>query len=750
MIAAPRTGLIEMPSCARRVSVLELGVWSFLGTWHLGFGVLAVAVFLTLSNPLLAQLPGPRLQSVFPLGCKQGSSVEVEIAGGNLEETRKLYFSHAGITAEPLPEVKDKPARFKVTVAASVPVGEFDVRAIGKHGISNPRTFVVSDFDEFTEKEPNNQRAEANRITLNTTINGRVSPAEDVDWFVFAAKRGQRVLLECKAWRLDSRLDGFLWLFDANGKQLAASQDEAIRNEKRDPFIDIDIPEDGDYYVKFTDFTYSGSGDHFYRLSAGTMPYIDFISPLGARPGSNAPITVYGRNLPGGKPSEFTVKGRPLQKIGLPAPLADLPLTGTTLNFSEVVRPSTSPLNGVEVRLKNEAGSSNAKLLLASGLKELLEIEPNNSTNQAQRIVPPCAVSGRFDPIKDADYFVVAAKKNEKFTVRVLSERLASPADPDLEVLKPDGSLLNSASDWGENIGQLRFTSNTRDIQHTFTAPADGDYYLRLEHVYAQGQGGAQYYYRLEVESEPMPDFRLVCQPPHDIRMDSHVVRQGGRERLDILVWRLDGHNDPITVTATKLPPGVKVEPIVIGPGVKWASLIITADATAPINEGEIEVVGTSEAVGRKLVRIARGGVIVWDTVNTPAISRMTRSLVLAVREKSPFELTASPAEFTVKKGTPLKLNVTIKRDATMPNAVDLSGAGVQMPPGLDIPLTKVAAGKTSAELTLSTDNMPPGTFSFVINGDGQVPTTEGDKQNIRCVYPSNAVKVTIEPVTKP
>ncbi|MBI3874919.1 MAG: PPC domain-containing protein [Verrucomicrobia bacterium] len=520
---------------------------SFQSALLLGFACLASSAF--------AQLPVPRLQSIFPLGAKQGSTVEVEIAGGNLEETRKLYFSHAGITAELVPGEKSKPPRFKVSVAASVPVGEYDARVIGKHGISNPRTFVVSDFAEAVETEPNNQRAEANRVALNTTINGRISPAEDVDWFVFAAKKGQRVLIECKAWRLDSRLDGFMWLYDAAGKQLAASQDEDIRNEKRDPFIDFDVPADGDYFVKLTDFTYNGSGDHFYRLGITALPYIDFIAPLGAKPGSRAPITIYGRNLPGGEASEFKVKGRPLQKITQLAPLPDTPDVAAALNFSEVIRPSASVLDGVEMRVQTAAGTSNAKLLLPSGLKELLEAEPNNSTNQAQRLAPPCAVNGRFDAPKDVDYFVIAAKKNDKFTVRVIAERLGSPADPDLEVLKPDGSVLNTSYDWGENIGQIRFTSNTRDIQHSFTTPTDGDYYLRLEHLYGQGQGGPQYFYRLEVETEPMPDFRLVCQPPHDIRMDSHVVRQGGRDRLDILVWRLDGHNEPITVAATKLPP---------------------------------------------------------------------------------------------------------------------------------------------------------------------------------------------------
>ncbi|MBI3874918.1 MAG: hypothetical protein HY300_02935 [Verrucomicrobia bacterium] len=135
--------------------------------------------------------------------------------------------------------------------------------------------------------------------------------------------------------------------------------------------------------------------------------------------------------------------------------------------------------------------------------------------------------------------------------------------------------------------------------------------------------------------------------------------------------------------------------------------------------------------------------------MNTPAISRMTRSLVLAVREKAPFTLTASPAEITVKKGDPLKLTVAVTRSAEMSNAVDLTGAGIQLPPGMEIPLTKVAAGVASAELTISTEKMPPGTFSFLINGDGQVPAGETDKKNVRCVYPSNAVKVTVEAAPK-
>ena len=49
-----------------------------------------------------------------------------------------------------------------------------------------------------------------------------------------------------------------------------------------------------------------------------------------------------------------------------------------------------------------------------------------------------------------------------------------------------------------------------------------------------QVQGGAQYQYRLQIQKDAPPDFRLVCVPTHDIHIDTHAVYQGGRQRLDV------------------------------------------------------------------------------------------------------------------------------------------------------------------------------------------------------------------------
>ena len=53
------------------------------------------------------------------------------------------------------------PSKFKITVAADVPPGNYDVRVVNKFGVSNPRVFVVGDLNELQEKEPNNDVPEA-------------------------------------------------------------------------------------------------------------------------------------------------------------------------------------------------------------------------------------------------------------------------------------------------------------------------------------------------------------------------------------------------------------------------------------------------------------------------------------------------------------------------------------------------------------------------------------------------------------
>jgi hypothetical protein len=280
---------------------------SFAGT------LLNLFLIVACTQAARAQLPAARLKSIFPAGGQQGQSFQATLSGSDLDEVARLHFSHPGITA-----VHEENNRFLVTVADDVPIGLYDVRAIGRFGISSPRAFMIGQWPESVEQEPNQTEsadiaalfAQANEVTLNSTVNGASERGTDIDYYKFFAQRGQRVLIDCWAHRIDSRLDGTLAVFDIKGRRLAGSRDV----NRRDPLVDLGIPADGVYLIKLWDFVYGDGGgdgasrptpeDYFYRLAIGTAPHLDYIFPAAGVPGTTGSFTLYGRNLPGGTPAD--------------------------------------------------------------------------------------------------------------------------------------------------------------------------------------------------------------------------------------------------------------------------------------------------------------------------------------------------------------------------------------------------------------------------------------------------------------
>ena len=126
----------------------------------------------------------PRIVSVFPAGAKAGSTVEVTVAGTDLEGPIELIAGARGVKAEaiesPKPPEKEKdkaPAMrgrngavvplqrraFRVEIPADLPPGILDLRLANEVGLSNPRTFAVDDLEGVREVEPNDDVPGATR-----------------------------------------------------------------------------------------------------------------------------------------------------------------------------------------------------------------------------------------------------------------------------------------------------------------------------------------------------------------------------------------------------------------------------------------------------------------------------------------------------------------------------------------------------------------------------------------------------------
>jgi hypothetical protein len=293
-----------------------------------------------------AQLPTVRLDGVFPAGTAPGASVEVTITGNDLDDVDRLVFSHDGISmARKMAEVTPfdegpQPIEnvFLVTVAPGVPPGHYDVRCQGKYGLSNRRTFVVSATPEFVETEPNGgndvpawmekdgvRENPAQEITLPVTVNGQSTGGPDVDWYRFAGKAGQRVLLDGQCRRIDSRMDLAATIFTESGVIVGESR----TGQANDSLTDVTLPVDGLYFIKVHDALFAQGSGYIYRLTVGSLPYLDFVFPPASLPGSNEEFTLYGRNLPGGQPSPFQLDGRPLEQLTVRIPM---PSTDHTSN----------------------------------------------------------------------------------------------------------------------------------------------------------------------------------------------------------------------------------------------------------------------------------------------------------------------------------------------------------------------------------------------------------------------------------
>jgi len=112
------------------------------------------------------------------------------------------------------------------------------------------------------------------------------------------------------------------------------------------------------------------------------------------------------------------------------------------------------------------------------------------------------------------------------------------------------------------------------DSRLTFTAPADGEYLVRVADV--RGFAGDSYKYKLTIR-QPAPDFsvRLGGAAP--------TVNAGSGKEFTVTANRVDGFDGDIRVDISGVPPGFHVTtPLIIQAGHSTAAGCITADADAP------------------------------------------------------------------------------------------------------------------------------------------------------------------------
>ncbi len=706
-------------------------------------GLVLLAALLHLTNPDTVwsqqkqgpDMPAPRLFFVAPSGAKAGTSFELALTGQDLDTADGLLFSVPGVKAElvsapPTPDLKKGnqkgtpiTARFKVTVPADAPPGLHDVRLVSKWGVSNPRAFAVGDLEEIEEKEPNNDVDQAQRVPLNCSVTGTITTPIDVDYYLFEGKKGQRVVVSCLASSIDSKLQPQIQLYSRAGSPLATNRDY----QGNDALLDAALPADGDYYVRVISFTYTQGGpDYFYRLTISTTPWIDAVFPPLVEPGKESKVTVYGRNLPGGVPDPSAlVDGRVLEKITMTIKPPAGGRAEQHLAYSGHIPPRMSGMDGFELRLKNAAGSSNPYLLTFAHAPVILDNGANDTAETAQVVALPCEIAGRIEKVRDRDWYRFSVKKGEVYSIEVYGDRLGSNLDMYFTLRQDKAKGVQEFDDNPDLLHPLQFYSRSEDpLRHKLTATEDATYLLQVSSREADIQAGPRHLYRLRITPEK-PDYRLIVLPPALNGPDGVVLNKGSSQAYSVLVWRQDGFNGEVALSAVGLPPGVTCPPQTIGPAVKQAALVVTAAPDAAPWSGTFVVKGKALIASKPVEVEARPADVTWSVgqQNVATMSRLSRSLALAVRAGAPFQLAAHADKTEVLSGE--KVTVTLK----LTHAAGEFKGPVQVT--LLNPLPQQATTFNNNQPLSFSDNgtavldlktLAPGTYSFVVRGLASVP----------------------------
>lgn len=696
---------------------------------HSTFTFLAVLAASLVAVPSArADLPSPRFDRLTPLGAAAGSTVEVEIAGADIEDIKTILFDRPGFQVEHL---KDR--RFRLTIAADVPAGNYDLRLLGRFGVSNPRLFAVSrGLTEIAEKEPNNEAATAQVIAVNAVVNG-MSDGNGEDKFRFPAKKGQRIVLECQAGKLDSPMDATMTLHAADGRLLASNGDY----RGRDPLIDFVAPQDGDYVVTVHDLSFRGGQP--YRLVVSDRPQIENVFPRAVQAGQAAMLTVYGRNLGGGaKPSTWRIQDLPLDEYqeSVTAP-ADLLALGSYRFFEHPTCHSVLPtaatftLTGFQFRPRGagfQPANSGQVGNLPHGAVPLLvvdtpvsvESEPNDDAGKPQTIQLPAIVSGRFDRPRDADWYEFEAPQNGPYAFEVYCERIAGRADPYLVVFDDKGNRVRELDDFGPRMNA--FDGHLRDPSGTINLTGKRRYRLLVQDRYRRG--GARFQYVLVVR-KPKPDFHVAVIHPQNPGPGGLTVRRGGAAYVDVIFQRAEGFNEPITLTAEGLPPGLHALPTTIRDS--RGTFVFWADADAPDWAGPIQLIATGKVGDTVLRHEVRPYTRVWRAADMGS-SRPTRQLVLAVRDSAPFALHFAAPRVEAKAGSKVEVKLQLERRwADFKNALTVSPLSFPGP----IRLSNVVVPADKSEVSLAFEvkpNAAAGEYSLSVSGQAQVPYSKDAK----------------------
>jgi hypothetical protein len=620
----------------------------------------------------------PELNLIEPRGGQRGTELDIHFHGERLDGLQELLAYQPGIEVRSIAIENPKHATAKIFIKPDAPLGEHQFRVRTGGGVSYLRSFFVGQFPTVAEADPNDTPEQAQRIELNTTVQG-VAKAEDPDYYVCSLKKGQRFSAEVEGMRLGRTMfDTYVAIVDPKGFEIASCDDTALL--RTDSFVSVIIPEDGDYRVLVREAAYEGSDACQYRVSIGTFTRPTAVFPNGARPGETVEFKFIGD--PAG---DFT------ESIAIPADA-----TGRFPLF-----PSRDGIH-----------APSPLWIKVSPLASVNEAEPNAGLKDATKAPDlPFAVHGIVGADLDNDFISFKAAKGENLTLKVFARDLRSPLDAVLSVRDAKGKNLATNDDQGGPDPVLQWT-----------APEAGEYFVVVRDQLQRG--GPDFTYRLEVTRR---DAAIAAALPVVERNNSQkwkvISVPRGNRYATLVNFSRENIGCDLNFEPESLPAGVSMKAPLIHRSVSAAPVVFEAAPDAApagsLHRFKVKSAGDAPPLEGRL-----RDVVNHVEVNNQGAYHSAESdrVVVAVVDEAPFQLELeAPAVPIVKNGT-LQLKVKALRKEGYKEAITLRF--LWNPPGIGTPAT-VAMPADQSEVLYEVNangDAAPGEWQVCILGEANTP----------------------------
>lgn len=560
------------------------------------------AVFATIC---VASAP-PAIESVLPRGGQRGTDVVVTFRGARLEAPLEVLSHEPGVTCVAVEAVEPGVARATLRLAPDGAPGLRFLRLRTAAGISNGRLFSVGALPEIAEAEPNQTSQTAQAITLPVCINGAIPP-EDVDVFSFAGAAGQVVSVEIEGQRLgDVLFDPRFALTDSSGAELAVADDSSLL--RQDAALTATLPAEGTYCVVVRETAFGGAGNAHYRLHVGSFPRPAASHPCGGQAGSTAPVTWIGG---GGSTQSVTFSAE--------SGFARVPAID-----ERGISPSPIPFR-------------------VSELGVAVEVEPNDSPEQATPLTLPGAASGVISAAREVDYFVFDGAQGQTLEARLFARRLGSPLDAVVEVRRLTG---------GEGAGNDDAAG--ADSVLRWTCQASEKYVIAVRDLL--WRGGGEFVYFLEI-GPPKPALTLTVSS----REGGLTVPAGNRAALLVTANRVD-FGGALNLAAEGLPGGVSAHFVQMPASVGQIPVVFEAVADAAPAGALVDLTATHVDAATGPRGRFHQDIELVRYENNPFYSYSVDRLAVASAQPAPFRIELRPPDTPIVRFGSMSLPVRVER----------------------------------------------------------------------------------------